>query len=224
MSAMLWACWAPWTRLVSCSTEENCAICVTLWVGSWDELSGSWFCISATSSCRNPSWPRIAAGFDTDVVGVEPVAPVVAGMELMNLLLCEHVDQRPGKGQLRRLDRDLGLVGGGIAASTVRPHCARHVRGALAVGVLPAGVPGEVDVEPVDGDALGLEGSAQVGAGLDQLLGRRVVRRRDNRRDAVLVVAHRDLNVAQVLRVEGDPGDGLTRAHGHPHGGAGDVE
>src|SRR5438067_1489161 len=76
MSAMLCACWEPWTRLVSCSTEENCAICVTLWVGSWDELSGSWFCISATSSCRNPSWPRIAAGFDTDVLDVAQVLRV----------------------------------------------------------------------------------------------------------------------------------------------------
>src|SRR6185312_10276887 len=222
MSAMLWACWAPWTRLVSCSTEENCAICVTLCVGSWDELSGSWFCISATSSCRNPSWPRIAAGFDTDVVALVPVAPVVGGTELMYLLLCEDVDPRPGQGQLRRLDRDLGLVGGGIAAFTGRPHCTRHVSGALAVGVLPAGVPGEVDVEPVDGDALGLERSAQVRAGLDQLLGRLVVRRRGDRRDTVLVVAHCHLDVAEVLRVQGDPGDGLARAHGHPHGGAGD--
>src|SRR5689334_1629067 len=210
MSAMLWACCELCARLVSCSTEENCAICVTLWVGSWDELSGSWFCISATSSCRNPSWPRIAAGFDTDVVGVVPVAVVVAGTELMYLLLCEDVDLRPGKGQLRRLDRDLGLVGVGIAAAAVRPHGARHVRGALAVGVLPAGLAGEVDIEPVDGDALGLERSAQVGAGLDQLLGRRVVRRRDDRRDAVLVVAHRDLHVAEGVRVEGDPGDGLA--------------
>src|SRR5689334_22366828 len=104
MSAMLWACWAPWTRLVSCSTEENCAICVTLWLGSWDDLSGSWLCISATRSCRNPPRARSAAGFDTDVVGVGPVASVVAGMELMSRLLCKHADLRPGKGQLRRLD------------------------------------------------------------------------------------------------------------------------
>src|SRR6476661_9227825 len=158
---MLCACWPLCTRLVSCSTEENCAIWVTDWVGSCcDWLSGSWFCISATRSCRNPSWPRIAAGLDADVVGGVPTGLVVGETLLIPCLLCEYVDLRSRKGQLRRLDRGFGLVVGGVVA-TVGPHCVCHVGCALSARVASAVVAGEVHIEAVDGDALGFERAAQ---------------------------------------------------------------
>ena len=77
-------------------------------------------------------------------------------MLLIRFLLCEYVDLRSRKGQLRRLDRDFGLVVGGVIA-TAGPHCVCHVRGALTAGAAAAVIAGEVDVEAVDGDALGLE-------------------------------------------------------------------
>src|SRR4051794_5525411 len=178
-------------------------------------LIGSWFFICATISFRKSSLPRTLGSLVLAVVAVAVVADVVVVAVVGSIAMSgsvglgEDVDERA----VRQLDRPvgdgkvgLGRVAGG-ACATVAPAVALiAVRGARAgAGRL---VTGDADVDADDAQALLLERPAQLAGRQGEQVGGLGHLGHDAGAEALRGVAQVDLDAAELLRAQRDPGAG----------------